>query len=82
MAPESALNPDGEILLIDGYSLAFRAFFALPASFRTPSGQPTNAIYGFATMFRKLLAGRRPTYGAVVFDAPGKLFRVERFPGY
>lgn len=70
------------VVLVDGSNLIYRAFFALPTSLRTPQGLPTNAIYGFATMFKKLLAGKRPRYGAVVFDAPGPTFRSERFPEY
>jgi DNA polymerase I len=70
------------VVLVDGSNLIYRAFFALPTSLRTPQGLPTNAIYGFATMFKKLLAGKRPRYGAVVFDAPGPTFRSERYPEY
>lgn len=72
----------GRLVLIDGSWLAFRAFYALPSSLSTPDGLPTNAIYGFATMFRKLIAGKRPDYGAVVFDAPGPTAREARFAGY
>lgn len=70
------------VVLVDGSNLIYRAFFALPTSLRTPQGLPTNAIYGFATMFKKLLAGKRPRFGAVVFDAPGPTFRSERYPAY
>ncbi|HJL15526.1 MAG TPA: DNA polymerase I [Sandaracinaceae bacterium LLY-WYZ-13_1] len=70
------------VVLIDGSSMIYRAFFAIPSSFSTSRGLPTNATYGFALMFRKILAGRRPTMGAVVFDAPGKTFRDEKFPAY
>ena len=69
-------------VLIDGSSLAYRAFFALPATLRTPAGLPTNAIYGFARMFHKVLSGRSPTAGAVVFDAPGPTFRDRLYPDY
>lgn len=69
-------------VLIDGSSLIYRAFFALPSTLRTPAGLPTNAIYGFARMFDKVLAGRRPTAGAVVFDAPGPTFRDRLYPDY
>ncbi len=70
------------VVLIDGSSLIFRAFFALPNSFSTASGLPTNAIYGFALMFQKILAGKMPDFAAVVFDPPGPTFRDEKFPEY
>lgn len=70
------------VVLIDGSALIYRAFFALPNSFRTSAGLPTNAIFGFTTMFKKLFAAKRPTYGAVIFDAPGPTFRDERYPAY
>ena len=70
------------LILVDGSSLVYRAYYAIPASFSTSSGLPTNATYGFATMFRKVLAGKRPACGAVVFDAPGKTFRDEKFAEY
>ncbi|MCO4744158.1 MAG: DNA polymerase I [Proteobacteria bacterium] len=70
------------VVLVDGSSLIYRAFFAIPQNFSTAAGLPTNAIYGFALMFRKVLAGKRPKYGAVVFDAPGPTFRDEKYPAY
>ena len=70
------------VVLIDGSSMIYRAFFAIPSNFQTSHGLPTNASYGFALMFRKILAGRKPTMGAVVFDAPGKTFRDEKYPEY
>ncbi|MEZ4383532.1 MAG: DNA polymerase I [Nannocystaceae bacterium] len=70
------------IILVDGSSLIYRAFFAIPANFTTSSGLHTNAIYGFATMFRKILAGRQPERGAVIFDAPGATFRDAKYPDY
>jgi len=73
-------NP-ARVILVDGSSLIYRAFFALPL-LSTSSGLHTNAIYGFATMFKKVLAGRTPTYGAVVFDPPGKTARHEEFADY
>ncbi len=72
----------GRVILIDGSSMVFRAFFAIPGNFSTKEGLPTNATYGFALMFNKLLAGRTPEYGAVIFDAPGKTFRDEKYPAY
>ena len=70
------------LILIDASSLIYRAYYAIPANFSTTGGLHTNAIYGFATMFRKILSGRKPERGAVVFDAPGKTFRDEKFPAY
>jgi DNA polymerase-1 len=70
------------LVLIDGSWLIFRAFFAIPPHFATAAGQPTNAIYGFALMFKKLFAGRRPDLGAVAFDAPGQRHRDVKFPAY
>jgi DNA polymerase-1 len=70
------------LVLVDGSWLVFRAFFAIPANLTTKAGLPTNAIYGFATMFRKLFAGRAPDRGAVVFDSPEPTFREQRFPDY
>jgi DNA polymerase-1 len=70
------------LILIDGSWLVFRAFFAIPANLSTRTGLHTNAIYGFATMFRKLLSGRRPDYGAVVFDASGSHVREAKYPEY
>ena len=71
------------LLLIDGHSMAYRAFYALPAdNFRSSSGQPTNAIYGFASMIINLLKEERPTHIAVAFDVSRKTFRSERFPEY
>ncbi len=71
------------LLLIDGHSMAYRAFFALPAeNFTTAQGQHTNAIYGFATMMISLLKDEKPTHVAVAFDVSRKTFRTEIFPEY
>ena len=70
------------LVLIDGSALIFRAFFAIPSSFMTPEGLHTNAVYGFALMLNKLLAGRFPDHAAVVFDTPKPTFRAERYPEY
>ncbi|CAB4711216.1 unannotated protein [freshwater metagenome] len=71
------------LLLIDGHSMAYRAFFALPAeNFTTANGQHTNAIYGFATMLLSLLTSQKPTHVAVAFDVSRKTFRSEIFPEY
>ena len=71
------------LLLIDGHSMAYRAFYALPAeNFTTASGQHTNAIYGFATMLLSLLSSEKPTHVAVAFDVSRRTFRSEIFPEY
>jgi DNA polymerase-1 len=70
------------LVLIDGTWLVYRAFFAIPANLATRTGLPTNAIFGFATMFRKLFAGRMPDRGAVVFDSSAPTHRELRFPTY
>ena len=52
------MSAPGRLVLVDGSALVYRAYFAIPASFRTKAGLPTNATYGFASMFRKLFAGK------------------------
>ena len=71
------------LLLIDGHSMAYRAFYALPAeNFKTSSGQPTNAIYGFASMLINLIKEEKPSHIAVAFDVSRKTFRTQLFPEY
>lgn len=71
------------LLLIDGHSMAYRAFYALPVdSFTTTSGQHTNAVYGFANMLMSLIKEEKPTHIAVAFDVSRKTFRTEKFPEY
>ena len=71
------------LLLVDGHSMAYRAFYALPVeNFKTSSGQPTNAIYGFASMLINLIKEEKPTHIAVAFDVSRKTFRSEKFPEY
>ncbi|MEV0524606.1 DNA polymerase I [Streptomyces sp. NPDC050439] len=84
---ETATKPTGEqrprLLLMDGHSLAYRAFFALPAeNFTTATGQPTNAIYGFASMLANTLRDEAPTHFAVAFDVSRKTWRSTEFPEY
>ena len=71
-----------DLLLIDGHSLAYRAFYALPDDMRTASGQVTNAVYGFTSMLVNLLRDHRPDRVAVAFDLPGGTFRHERLDSY
>ncbi|MEY3345916.1 MAG: hypothetical protein RLZZ581_710 [Actinomycetota bacterium] len=71
------------MLLLDGHSLAYRAFYALPVeNFATSSGQHTNAIYGFASMIINLIRDEKPTHIATAFDVSRKTFRSEKFPEY
>ncbi|WP_062377666.1 DNA polymerase I [Demequina pelophila] len=71
------------LLLVDGLSMAFRAFFGLPVeNFTTATGTPTNAVYGFTTMLATLMKDHEPTHVAVAFDLPGGTFRTERLPSY
>jgi DNA polymerase-1 len=67
-APAEAAKVDDELFLIDGNSLAYRAFFALPESIATADGRPTNAIYGFASMMAKLLIDHSPRAVIVAWD--------------
>jgi len=72
-----------KLLLIDGHSMAYRAFYALPVeNFTTAMGQHTNAIYGFATMLISLIKEEKPSHIAVAFDVSRKTFRSEIFPDY
>jgi DNA polymerase-1 len=64
-----------KLLLLDGHSLAYRAFYALPTDLATPAGTITNAVYGFTSMLVKVLTDEQPDYLAVVFDAPGRTYR-------
>ena len=76
-------SSDKKLLLIDGHSMAYRAFYALPVdNFKSSSGQPTNAIYGFASMIINLIKEEKPTHIAVAFDVSRKTFRTEKFPEY
>jgi DNA polymerase-1 len=71
------------LLVIDGHSLAFRAFYALPLeSFQTSGGQYTNAIHGFLSMFLTILQAEKPTHVAVAFDISRYSFRTAEYPEY
>ncbi|MDJ0336905.1 DNA polymerase I [Cryobacterium sp. PH31-O1] len=71
------------LMIIDGHSLAFRAFFALPVdSFQTHAGQHTNAIHGFLSMLLSLLRNEKPTHLAVAFDISRASFRTREYPEY
>ena len=78
---ETRSDGQGELFLIDGNSLAYRAFFALPESMATSDGRPTNAIYGFASMMVKALTDFRPRAVVVAWDA-GMSGREKTYPAY
>lgn len=71
-----------KLALLDGHSLAYRAFYALPPDLATPSGQVTNAVFGFTSMLIKLLADEAPDAMAVAWDRKEKTFRSDRYPDY
>jgi len=75
-------GPHGRLLLLDGHSLAYRAFFALPPELATTTGQPTNAVYGFTSMLIKMLQDEQPTHVAVAFDRGEPTFRHEQYVEY
>ncbi|GAB3299877.1 DNA polymerase I [Parasphingorhabdus pacifica] len=76
-------SEDRRLLLIDGHSMAYRAFYALPKeNFQTGTGQHTNAVYGFTSMLINLLRDEQPTHLAVAFDVSRKTFRSEKFADY
>ena len=84
MGEASVTVPTNETLLVvDGHSLAFRAFFALPVdNFSTSSGQATNAVWGFATMLAQVIDAEKPDHLGVAFDVKGGTFRDEMLPQY
>jgi len=71
-----------KLLLLDGHSLAFRAFYALPTDLSTPNGTITNAVFGFTSMLTKVLADESPDLIGIAFDAPGPSFRNAMDPEY
>lgn len=71
------------LLLIDGHSVAYRAFFALPVeNFATTTGQPTNAVFGFTSMLINLMRDEQPSHVAVAFDVSRRSFRTEAYEDY
>ncbi|MFD5820862.1 DNA polymerase I [Nesterenkonia xinjiangensis] len=83
-APAAASSSGGEkLLIIDGHSMAFRAFYALPPeSFLTDSGQYTNAVHGFTNMLLKLIREEEPTHVALAFDLDTPTFRHTSYDEY
>ncbi|KFJ01017.1 DNA polymerase I [Bifidobacterium stellenboschense] len=83
MAQQESTPTRGTLLVVDGHSLAFRAFFALPVdNFSTSSGQATNAVWGFASMLSQVIDSEKPDHLAVAFDVKGGTFRNELLPQY
>src|SRR4051795_4033305 len=85
MTKESARPGTGRprILLLDGHSLAYRAFYALPVeNFSTTTGQVTNAVYGFTSMLINVLRDEQPTHVCVAFDVSRMTFRSEVYAEY
>ncbi len=79
----AALNADGEILLIDGFSFAFRAFYSSPVDrFSRADGLHTNALHGMAQMTLKVIEDERPSRVIVCWDPPGPTFRDDIYPEY
>ncbi len=80
-APKTDDKPT--LMLLDGNSLAYRAFYALPAeNFKTQGGLTTNAVYGFTAMLINLLRDEQPTHVAAAFDVSRQTFRVDKYPEY
>lgn len=78
MSPASA---PGTIVLVDGFGLIFRAYYAIPTTLSTSTGEQTNAVYGFASMLLDVLQKRNPTYVAIALET-GKTFRHDLYPEY
>src|SRR5580698_6439683 len=80
MAPTGERS--GPLFLLDGMSLAFRAYFALPNTLRTSSGEVTNAVHGFVSMVANIVKDHQPASLAVAFDLPGGTFRDDMVEDY
>ena len=81
--PDVTTDDRPRLLLLDGHSLAYRAFFALPVeNFSTATGQHTNAVYGFTSMLTNVLRDEQPTHVGVAFDVSRKTFRSEEYSEY
>ncbi len=82
-AGKKAADEKPTLMLLDGNSLAFRAFYALPAeNFKTQGGLTTNAVYGFTAMLINLLRDEQPSHIAAAFDVSRQTFRKEKYPEY
>jgi DNA polymerase I len=82
-APATATSTRPRLLLLDGHSLAYRAFFALPVeNFSTTTGQHTNAVFGFTSMLINVLRDEQPTHIGVAFDKSRQTFRLQEYAEY
>ena len=82
-APATSTATRPRLLLLDGHSLAYRAFFALPVeNFSTTTGQHTNAVFGFTSMLINVLRDEQPTHVAVAFDKSRQTFRLQEYADY
>jgi len=80
---DTKIDTKPTLMLLDGNSLAFRAFYALPAeNFKTQGGLTTNAVYGFTAMLINLLRDEQPTHIGAAFDVSRQTFRSEKYPEY
>ena len=70
------------LLIVDGFSLVFRAFYGIPDTMVSPKGEPTNALYGFVTQLMRAIATVKPTHVCICLDSPGPSFRTEQYPQY
>ncbi len=82
VTPTDGHDERKRIFLLDGHSLAYRAYFALPATLATSTGQVTNAVYGFTSMLIKLMGDEHPDYLAVAFDLGRPTVRLEKYADY
>lgn len=71
-----------KLVLIDGHSILFRAFYGMPPSMTAPDGSPTNAVYGFLAILRKVVETEEPDYLACAFDLSAPTFRHKMYPDY
>ena len=76
------MKKEEQIIIVDGYSFVFRAYYAMPPLTRPDDGLPVGAVYGFASMLMKLLSGMKPTHLVIVFDAGKKTYRNEIYSEY
>lgn len=76
------MSAQEKLILIDGHALVHRAFHAIRAPMTAKDGTPTNALFGFVSMFLKLISVQKPTHLIACFDVKGKTFRHEDFPEY
>jgi DNA polymerase I len=83
VAVDTSTQARPRLLLLDGHSLAYRAFYSHPVeNFSTTTGQPTNAVYGFTSMLINMLRDEKPTHAVVAFDVSRQTFRLEQYAEY